>query len=279
MPDQKGTLYICPTPIGNLEDITFRCLRILKEVNLIAAEDTRITRKLLSHYEISTPFLSYHKYTEKSRSKHIVDELLKGKSIALVSDSGTPVISDPGAELINQAHQNNIPIVPLPGASALSCAVSVAGFVDSGFVFAGFLPKQTSKKKECLNRYSAYALPVVIYESPQRLIATLEAIYEIYGNVLILLAREITKYHEEIIQNNVVEVLKYYKTRDIKGEITIIIDKLPAKESSLDDNQLKAIIRERLDSNETVLTISRELSEEFNIGKNHIYKLALDLLE
>jgi 16S rRNA (cytidine1402-2'-O)-methyltransferase len=139
-------LYVCPTPIGNLEDITLRALRVLNEVDIIAAEDTRVTRKLLTHYNIQTPLISYHKHTEREKSKVIINELLAGKSIALVTDSGTPLISDPGNELITAAIHNQIKVTPLPGASALTCALSASGLSENGFIFYGFLPRGEQKK-------------------------------------------------------------------------------------------------------------------------------------
>ena len=188
----KGTLYICPTPIGNLEDITLRVLRVLKEVDFIACEDTRVTQKLLNRYEINTKLISYHKFSEKEKSNYIVQLLNEGKSIALVSDAGTPLISDPGIELL----KHDINVIPLPGPSSVITALSATPRNGTDFVFIGFLPKTKKAKEDFLRKYSD--IDIVAFESPNRLVKSLQEILEVLGNRKVTIARELTKIYEEI---------------------------------------------------------------------------------
>lgn len=272
----KGKLYICPTPIGNLEDITLRCLRILQEADLIAAEDTRITQKLLNHFQIKTPLISYHKFSEKKQSKIIIDKVLSGCNVALVTDSGTPLISDPGSEIILEARSNGIQIIPLPGASAVTCSLSAAGFQSNGFIFHGFLPKSQSRKAILLKSLSLNTLPVVIFESPNRVISTLETIYNVLGNINIFIAREITKLHEEFLSNRVVDLINHFKSVEPRGEFTIIIDNSLVQQEKLTREELELIINEKLRLNQSVSSIVKELAEDTTIKKNQLYKIVLE---
>lgn len=218
-----SSLFVVATPIGNLEDITYRAIRILSEVDLIAAEDTRQTKILLDRYQIHTPLTSYHKFNIKAKTQHIIDLLKQGKTIALVSDSGTPGISDPGYELIKVAAEQGIKVEPIPGPSAVIAALSAAGLPTDRFVFEGFLQKKPGKKRKALNALSKEDRTIIIYESPFRLLKTLEDIKNIFGNRPLAVCRELTKKFEEIVRGSAQEVLEYFQTKAIKGEIVIVI--------------------------------------------------------
>ena len=228
----NGNLYLVATPIGNLEDITLRAINILQEVDLIAAEDTRHTLKLLNHLQIKKPLISYYKQTEKIKSDILINKLLEGKNIAIVSDAGTPGISDPGEEIIKKAIENNIKVIPIPGACALINALITSGFNTKDFYFAGFLPVNKKEKKEKLENIKKIKATLIIYEAPHKLINTLENIKDIFGNVEIVLAREITKIHEEFIRGNIIDVLN--NLAEIKGEFVVLIDN-----NKIDDEEKK----------------------------------------
>ena len=218
----KGTLYLVATPIGNLEDITIRALNVLKEVDLIAAEDTRHTLGLLNHFEISKPLISYYKQIEKAKSEMLISKLLGGKNIALVSDAGTPGISDPGEEIVRQAIDNNIKIVPIPGACAFINAIIASGMSTREFEFIGFLSANKKEKEEKLEEIKYDTRTLVFYEAPHKLKNTLEVMLKILGDRKIVLAREITKIHEEFIRGSISTILE--QIVDTKGEFVIIIE-------------------------------------------------------
>ncbi|MFA5795275.1 MAG: 16S rRNA (cytidine(1402)-2'-O)-methyltransferase [Candidatus Brocadiia bacterium] len=219
----SGVLYLVGTPIGNLEDITLRALRILKEVDFIACEDTRVTSKLLAHYQIKKSLLSYFEHNKDYRSKHLVQLMLSGKNIALVSNAGTPLISDPGYELVKLCAENGIRVIGIPGPSALITALSVSGLPTAGFVFEGFLPLKPSKRKKHLEQLRQEKRSIVIYEAPHRIHKTLAQISEILGNRPMALCREMTKFFEEIKYGLTSEIAEQIKDKDIKGEITLVI--------------------------------------------------------
>ncbi|MFH2034217.1 MAG: 16S rRNA (cytidine(1402)-2'-O)-methyltransferase [Candidatus Margulisiibacteriota bacterium] len=218
-------LYICATPIGNLEDITFRAVRILKEVDIIAAEDTRHTKKLLDHYDIKTPATSYHKFNIKAKTAYLIDLLKAGKNIALVSDSGTPAISDPGCELVQASIEQGIQVVTIPGPSAVIAALSISGLPTDSFSFVGFLPKKPGKRRKALEGLQQAGGTAIIYESPFRLTKTLEAVVEVLGeSVPVAVARELTKKFEEVIRGSAREVKEHFLVKAPKGEIVLLID-------------------------------------------------------
>ena len=219
----KGTLYIVSTPIGNLEDITLRALRILKEVDLIAAEDTRRTGILLRHFGIQKPLTSYFEGNELKKREWILSRLKQGDRIALVSDAGTPGISDPGFRLIQVAIENLIPIVPIPGPSAVITALSVSGLPTDAFLFKGFLPHKSKKRKDLLKQLEETKETLIFYESPHRLNETLKDILDILGDREIVLTRELTKIYEEILRGKVSEIQHQLAEKKIKGEITLVI--------------------------------------------------------
>lgn len=219
----NGILYLVATPIGNLEDMTLRAIRILKEVDIIACEDTRFTSNLLNHYQIKKPLVSYFEHNENQRSKHIVENLLAGKNVALVSNAGTPLISDPGYELVNLCILNAICVKAIPGACALNSALSISGLPTDRFIFEGFLPRKPSKRKKRLQNILEDERTVIIYESPYRLHKLLSELREICGNRQIVVVREMTKFYEEIKRGSVEDIIKDISGKRIKGEITLII--------------------------------------------------------
>jgi 16S rRNA (cytidine1402-2'-O)-methyltransferase len=220
---EKGTLYIVSTPIGNMEDITLRALRVLKEVDLIAAEDTRRTGLLLKHFNIQAPLTSYFEGNELKKREFILAKLNEGKNVALVSDAGTPGVSDPGFRLIQLAIENHLPIVPIPGSSAVITALSVSGLPTDAFLFKGFLPHKSKKRRDLLKELENGRETIIFYESPHRISETLSDILEILGDREIVLTRELTKVYEEIIRGKVSEILNQVGDRALKGEITLVI--------------------------------------------------------
>ncbi len=219
-----GTLFIVATPIGNLEDITFRAVRILSEVDLIAAEDTRQTKILLTRYHINTPMTSYHKFNIRAKTGQLVDLLREGKNIALVSDSGMPGISDPGYELIRESVNKNIRVEPVPGPSAAITALSVSGLPTDRFTFVGFLPKKPGRKKKTLQGLKSETGTIIIYESPYRLAKTMDDIKKALGDRGVAVCRELTKKFEEVIRGKAGEVLDKLKGRKVKGEIVVVVE-------------------------------------------------------
>jgi 16S rRNA (cytidine1402-2'-O)-methyltransferase len=218
-----GTLYVVSTPLGNLEDITLRALRVLKEADLICAEDTRTTRILLNHYNIQTALTSYFEHNEQRKTPLLIEELKSGKSIAIVSEAGTPAISDPGYRLITQALQQAITVIPVPGPSAAITALSVSGLAVHRFAFEGFLPIKTGKRKNFLKKIADEERTLIVYESPHRITGALADLIEILGDRNAVLCRELTKLHEEKIYGRLSFILKSLEKRPIKGEITLVI--------------------------------------------------------
>ncbi|RKU21732.1 16S rRNA (cytidine(1402)-2'-O)-methyltransferase [Candidatus Poribacteria bacterium] len=219
----SGTLYLVSTPIGNLEDITLRALRILKEVDLIAAEDTRQTRRLLTHYKIHTPLTSYFEGNQQMKGDKLIERLKSGETIALVSDAGTPIISDPGYPLLRRCIDAEIPIVPVPGASAVVTAASISGLPLHNFVFEGFLSPKSGKRKRQLGVLADEERTLILFESPHRLRRCLEDAFEVMGERDIVVARELTKRFEEVFRGNVSEALEKFRDTEPRGEFTILI--------------------------------------------------------
>jgi len=218
-----GILYAVATPIGNLEDITLRALRILKEVDLIAAEDTRKTRKLLSHYGIHTPLTSY--YGRERKADFLISALKRGKNVAIVSEAGTPGISDPGYPLIKRAIENGITVQSIPGPCALISALVVSGLPTDGFIFAGFISRKKGKLIRQLKSLSNFEKTIIFYESPMRVITTLEAIKESFGDANVVIARELTKKFEEVMRGSIDEVLNLLRGTEIRGEVIVLLRK------------------------------------------------------
>jgi 16S rRNA (cytidine1402-2'-O)-methyltransferase len=268
----KGTLFIVPTPIGNLRDITLRALETLSTVDLIACEDTRHTLKLLNHYEIKKPLLSYEKFSESRRLKTLIEKLECGENIALVSDGGTPLISDPGARLVIEARMSGISVVALPGACAFITALSASGF-NGRFRFIGFFPR---KEKQALSEIAKMKNPdeaTVFYESPQRLFSTLERIREHLGDVQACVARELTKIHEEYFTGSVSEAISRFSNTEPKGEITVIISGCAGEMEELPDIAVKA--GELLESGCSKRDAAKILHDLYKRPRNEIYGMLL----
>ncbi len=266
-----GTLYIVATPIGNLEDITLRAISVLKKVDLIAAEDTRHTLKLLNHLEISKPMISYHRHNEEARSDSLIQELKEGKQIALVSDAGTPGICDPGEEVIKKCIEENIKVVSIPGACAMINALIISGIDTKEFTFFGFLPLHKKLRKQKLEEIKNSTKTLILYEAPHKLKNTLNDLKEIIENRKVVLARELTKIHEEYIRGTIDELIQ--KVDNIKGEIVLIIE----KNNQTDENRFKDLTledhyafyeKQGLPKKEII----KKIAKDKNVSKNEIYQ-------
>ena len=274
----QGKLYLVATPIGNLEDITLRALKTLKEVDIIAAEDTRHTLQLLNHFEISKPLISYHRHNEEVKTKELINLLLEGKNIALVSDAGTPVISDPGEEVVKTAIKNNIEIIPIPGACALITALISSGIDSKEFTFIGFLPLNKKLRKEKLEEIEKSTKTLILYEAPHKIKATLEDLSKITEERQIVLARELTKIHEEFIKGTAKELQE--KLENIKGEFVIVIEANKNEQNNEKEilNNLtleehyKIYEEQGLDKKEII----KKIAKDRNVPKNEIYVKFLD---
>lgn len=220
----SGTLYLCATPIGNLEDITLRVLRTLKEVDLIAAEDTRNSIKLLNHYEIKTPMTSYHEFNKYEKAEVLVGKLREGTSIALITDAGTPGISDPGEVLVRRAMEENIPVTSLPGAAACITALTLSGLSTRRFAFEAFLPSDKKERQRILEELKKETRTILLYEAPHHLRKTLKELYEVLGCRKISVVKELTKKHETIFTSDLEEVVRYYEENEPRGEYVIVIE-------------------------------------------------------
>jgi 16S rRNA (cytidine1402-2'-O)-methyltransferase len=272
----NGTLFIVPTPIGNLEDITLRAIRILKEVDLIAAEDTRHTQKLLNHLDIRTPTISYYREKEAQRGTEILNRLKAGQNVALVSDAGTPAISDPGSVLVEYAHENNIKIVPLPGPSALTTALSAAGFGYAEFLFLGFLPSKKNQRKKSLSALVNCLYPVVLYESPHRISALLEDALDIFGNRQTFWARELTKKFEDLQRSDLQTLLERASSGKNRGEFVLIV--CPGPKEEIKGETVEELIQWYRDNAELSLKdVSKRIANDLGISRSQVYQKALEL--
>ena len=225
-----GTLYLCATPIGNLEDITFRVLRTLREVDLIAAEDTRNSIKLLNHFEIKTPMTSYHEFNKIEKAYQLVEQLREGKNVALITDAGTPGISDPGEELVRICTEEGISVTSLPGASACVTALTMSGLPTRRFAFEAFLPRDKRERADILDQLKDETRTIILYEAPHHLKKTLEELYEVLGDRKLALCRELTKRYEEKTLTTIYESIKYHKEHEPRGEYVLIVDGKTFKE-------------------------------------------------
>lgn len=274
----RGKLYIVATPIGNLGDITFRALETLKSVELIAAEDTRVTRKLLTHYTISKKLVSFHEHSSKEKLDSIIQVLEGGMDVALVSDAGTPVISDPGLKVVQACVAQGIPVESIPGANAAVVAVTLCGWDCANFVFAGFLPAKATARRKELVRFGLAGMPVVLYESPARVVKTLEDICEVYGgDTSVSAARELTKLHEEVLRGTASDVLGQLAAREsIKGEFVLIFTPcLQAQEAT--DAEIQTMLTRELQAGKTKKEAVTLVTAALSCPKNRVYKLLLEL--
>ncbi len=270
--NKSGKLYIVATPIGNLEDITLRAIKTLQEVDLIAAEDTRHTLKLLNHLEISKPLLSYHRHNEEVKTELLIEKLQKGQNIALVSDAGTPGICDPGEVIIKKCMEENIKVVPIPGACAMINALIASGIETKEFYFLGFLPLHKKLRKDKLEEIRVSEKTIILYEAPHKLTTTLKDLVDIIENRQVVLARELTKIHEEFLRGNCKEIMKQAET--VKGEMVLIIEgnkKIEAKnefeEMSLEEHY-KLYEQKGLEKKEII----KKMAKDRGLSKNEIYQ-------
>ncbi|NJN86363.1 MAG: 16S rRNA (cytidine(1402)-2'-O)-methyltransferase [Leptolyngbyaceae cyanobacterium SL_7_1] len=276
MSGNLGTLYIVATPIGNLEDMSFRAVRILQTVDLIAAEDTRHTGKLLQHFQITTPQLSYHDHNRYSRTAELLNRLQQGKSIALVSDAGVPGISDPGGELVQACVEAGVEVVPIPGASAVITALSASGLSTERFVFEGFLPTKNQERQERLERLQTEMRTLVFYEAPHRLRQTLKDFAEHFGGERsIVLSRELTKLHEEFWRGTVQQAIEHYTEREPQGEFTVVVAGGEMVYEPLSEAALKSELQELLRLGLSRSQASRQLAQRTSFARREIYQLAL----
>jgi 16S rRNA (cytidine1402-2'-O)-methyltransferase len=271
-------LYLVGTPIGNLEDITLRAVRVLKEVDVIACEDTRQTQKLLNHYGIATRTISYHEHNEMTRAAELVKEMQEGASVALVTDAGMPGISDPGFRLISLAIRHHVPVVPIPGASAFLAALVASGLPTDSFRFSGFLPAKRGERRAALEAIRTSPRTQVFYEAPHRVVDTLADVVEVLGNARhVVIAREVTKLHEEFLRGRVGEVLETLKSRDgVKGEITLLIGKAEESDGHLSVESTLSV-RQRVDQIMTEENVDekaalKKVAKERGISKSEAYR-------
>jgi len=278
---REGILYICGTPIGNLKDITLRALNTLREVDLIAAEDTRRTKNLLNHYQINTPVTSYYEHNKLKKAPYLIVKIKEGKRVALVSDAGMPGISDPGYLLINLALQNNIQIIPVPGVSALVTALVISGLPSNRFVFEGFLPRKNVEEKRYLAKIKDEKRTLVFYEAPHRLKKTLKNMLEEWGDRKMVMARELTKKYEEILRGKISQILEEVGKREIRGEITLVVEGQSEEKEKNNFIKKGETLEEFLKelklgeySNKEIIKITQE---KLNIPKKVIYKKLLEM--
>ena len=275
----SGKLYLIATPIGNLEDITYRAVKILEEVDIIAAEDTRHSLKLLNHLEISKPMISYHRHNEDLKSPELIKLLKEGKNIGLITDAGTPGISDPGEEIVKEAIKNNIEIIPIPGACALINALIASGMGTKEFSFYGFLPLDKKLRKEKLEDISKQNKTIIFYEAPHRLEKTLNELKNVFGNINIVVAKELTKIHETFYRGTIEEVLE--KLGEIKGEYIIIFEMHAKTDKQVQIEELNQMTLDEQyeyykNTGLTKKEIIKQIAKNNNVPKDTIYKKFLN---
>jgi 16S rRNA (cytidine1402-2'-O)-methyltransferase len=269
---KPGTLYVVATPIGNLEDISYRAVRVLKEADLIACEDTRHTAKLLHHYGIDKPTVSYHEHNEAARAEELVTKLIAGLNVAQVSDAGMPGISDPGYRVIKLAIERGVPVVPIPGASAVGTALAASGLPTDSFQFLGFLPAKSGQRRTMLETLRAAEHTTVVYEAPHRIAETMKDIVELLGAERpVVLARELTKLHEEFIRGSAAQVLHRAQEHELKGEITLLVGKGAEQQVAAKDiaQRLEELMREQKLEESAALKV---LAKQQGISKSEVYR-------
>lgn len=272
---EKGKLYICPTPIGNLEDITLRTLKVLEEVDLIAAEDTRHTIKLLNHYNIKKPLTSYHEHNAKEKGRELIDKLNQGINIAQVSDAGMPGISDPGEDLIALAIEEDIEVIVLPGATASITALVASGLPTRKFVFEGFLSSKKREKVKELEKMRDEKRTIIFYESPHRLLSTLNDMIEVLGNRRIAIIRELTKMYEEIFRGTIEESINKFSQGQIKGEFVLILEGSQEDEEEMQID-IKEELKKYMEEGYSKKASVKIVAEKYNLPRNQVYKESID---
>ena len=274
----KGTLYLVATPIGNLEDITVRAKRILKEADVIAAEDTRHTVNLLNHLDIKNKLISFHEYSGQNKYDEILDMLEAGKTVALVSDAGTPLISDPGTELVRQAIAQGVDVVPIPGACAPILALIVSGLPIRRFCFEGFLPAKKEQRRKTITAFAQEQRTVVFLESPHRLLKTLADLNDILGeDRKMAVCREITKMYEEVFRGTIKEAREAFLKRSVKGEFVLVLDGAAPQPAEISEACIISAINQKIQNGETKKDAVLNTASELNLNKNKVYKISLKL--
>lgn len=274
-----GTLYVVATPIGNLEDITLRALRVLKEVALIAAEDTRTTRKLLSHYDIHTPLISYHEHTPPEKEEELLDSLAE-QDIALVTEAGMPGISDPGVRLIRGAIERGYPIVPVPGPSAVTTAVAVSGLPADTFLYLGFLPRDTAERMGLLNAVASLPHTLVAFESPYRLRDSLADLAEVLDDRRIAICRELTKMYEEVWRGTLSQAARHFEATEPRGELTLVIEGAAEEPPApWTEEQVRALLAERKAQGARAKPTVKEVAELARWPKRDVYQIWIELAD
>lgn len=278
-----GTLYLCATPIGNLEDITFRVLRTLKEADLIAAEDTRNSIKLLNHFEIKVPMTSYHEFNKIEKAYYLLDKLREGKNIALITDAGTPGISDPGEELVKICCEEGIRVVSLPGAAACITALTASGLSSRRFAFEAFLPRDKKQRGVLLDELKGETRTIVLYEAPHHLLHTLEDLYQALGNRKISVCRELTKKHEEIIRSSIQDMLDFYREQEPRGEYVLVIEGKSYEdiENEKKEEWLQMDLEEHMrlyeEKGASHKEAMKKVAADRGISKREVYQMLLDI--
>ena len=276
-----GILYVVATPIGNINDITYRAIEVLSAAYIVATEDTRHSKKLLNHYGIKTKQISYHKHNEQERVEYLINLLLEGKSVALISDAGTPAISDPGDIIITEAHKKNIVVSPIPGASSVISAISCSGQAANDFKFIGFLPKKVSQKIDILKKNDNNDYSLIFFESPNRVVNTLDEIKKLYnGDKTIIIAREITKIYEDVKIFTIDQWLEYFALNNNekqKGELVVIIPRVDKVENNASEREIEDFIILLLKNDIPYNTAIKVTSKHYDINKNLIYKKHMHL--
>ena len=278
-----GTLYLCATPIGNLEDMTFRVIRTLKEVDMIAAEDTRNSIKLLNHFEIKTPMTSYHEYNKIEKGHKLVQMLLEGKNLALITDAGTPGISDPGEELVQMCYEAGVPVTSLPGAAACITALTLSGLSTRRFAFEAFLPSDKKERQQVLEELKNDTRTVICYEAPHRLVKTLKELLEALGNRRITICRELTKKHETAWQTHIAEACEYYQENAPKGECVLVIEGRSREELKAEEQEqweqmpLEAHMEHYESQGMDHKSAMKQVAKDRGVSKRDISRMLLEL--
>ena len=278
-----GTLYLCATPIGNLEDMTFRVIRTLKEVDMIAAEDTRNSIKLLNHFEIKTPMTSYHEYNKIEKGHKLVQMLLEGKNLALITDAGTPGISDPGEELVQMCYEAGVPVTSLPGAAACITALTLSGLSTRRFAFEAFLPSDKKERQQVLEELKNDTRTVICYEAPHRLVKTLKELLKALGNRRITICRELTKKHETAWQTHIAEACEYYQENAPKGECVLVIEGRSREELKAEEQEqweqmpLEAHMEHYESQGMDHKSAMKQVAKDRGVSKRDIYRMLLEL--
>lgn len=277
----SGTLYLCATPIGNLEDMTLRCIRVLKEVDLIAAEDTRNSIKLLNHFEIKTPMTSYHEYNKIEKGHRLAERLQSGEDIALITDAGTPGISDPGEELVRMCQEAGITVTALPGAVACITALTISGLATRRFAFEAFLPTDKKERQAILEELKGETRTMILYEAPHRLTRTLKVLYEALGNRRLSVCRELTKKHETVFATTIEDALDYYESQEPKGECVMVIEGKSREEIRAEEKarweemnieaHMEYYLERGLDKKEAM----KQVAKDRGVSKRDIYQALL----